>query len=124
MNEYYLSWLPSGFVVDKRLDNGYLRIKTPLLFPDGSNIDIFCCTNKEGNFIVTDFGEAETYLFNACQTVDNIKDIAESFDISYVDGEITVTRRTLNIESRFIAIACVAMAVCAASQNGKMKLDI
>ncbi len=42
--------------------NDYIRIRTPLLYPDGDVIDIYLKEKEEGKYILTDLGETLRWL--------------------------------------------------------------
>ena len=44
-------------------ENGeFLRVRTPYLYPDGDNIDIFCKQQEESMILVTDLAETTRWL--------------------------------------------------------------
>jgi hypothetical protein len=51
--------LPDLFLCDARGE--YVRIRTPYLYPDGDNIDLFCKA-QNGVIVVTDLGETTRWL--------------------------------------------------------------
>lgn len=111
--------LPEGFVYDGSVPgttrNGALRVKTPLLYPDGSNIDVYLEDGDDGRTVVTDFGNTDSYLFNACVQTRGRREAAQSCDVDMEDGEIF--RRSDDDESFAVAIILVAYACHAVSRN-------
>ncbi len=72
-----------------------VRIRTPLLLPDGDVVDVFVVENGDG-FVVTDFGDAVGWLRN--QSISGkltwnqsnlLKDLCMTLDVNWERGQLT-----------------------------------
>ena len=88
--------LPALFECAPIPDKG-LRVRTPLMYPDGGIVDIFVCESG-GYFKVTDFGETLDWLWMQSMSSRRspkqnrmIKDICHTLGVELCQGELVVT---------------------------------
>jgi hypothetical protein len=93
------------------LVNGYTRIRTPFLYPDGDVIDVFV-SDRDGEFTVTDLGETLRWL--KMQTLAPrrsprqqklIADVASTHNLEVFRGMLVARARANNLTEVVIRVA-------------------
>jgi hypothetical protein len=84
------------------LKDGSLRLATPLLYPDGSNIDVFYCQPNEtiNSLYITDLGQTVAYLADlhiypyskssSKKRLNIIRDICDTLGVLEKNGELII----------------------------------
>lgn len=87
--------LPALFECSPAAQEG-VRVRTPLLYPDGGIVDVFVL-ERNGRYIVTDFGDALGWLRMQSVTVRRsqkeqllIDDVCQTLGIEFRDGQLTL----------------------------------
>ena len=106
--------LPSLFECEPAPREG-VRVRTPLLFPDGGVVDVFVVARGDG-YVVTDFGDALGWLGQ--QSVRNrlsknqqsmVEDVCQTLRLELTRGQLT--RRGVQLDNLAVAVVEVAQAV-------------
>lgn len=94
---------------------GAVRIRTPLLYPDGGVVDVFV-EERHGNYVVTDFGDALGWLgqqsVSARRTQKQqllVEDVCQTLRLELSQGQLT--RPDVTLASLASAVIEVAQAV-------------
>lgn len=80
--------------------NGALRMATPFVYPDGSNIDVFLEQRKSdlwNSYVLSDYGQTGAHLYDAQMRLDSssrrrelVKEICSKFGVTFRDGSFEV----------------------------------
>lgn len=106
--------LPALFQCEAAPREG-VRVRTPLLFPDGGIVDVFVVAKKNG-YVVTDYGDALGWLGQ--HSVSNrlsknqqsmVKDVCQTLRLELTQGQLTRSKVRLN--DLAVAVVEVAQAV-------------
>lgn len=124
----------SGFSLVKSCDvikNGVLRLATPMLYPDGSNVDLFV-KNDLVDVTVSDMGQTVAYLadlnifpYRTQKRKLILSDICQTLNVSERNGELFVTLRQddmglANAIAR-LAQACIRVADLCYTQRFRLE---
>lgn len=102
--------LPSFFKCDVVPTAG-VRVRTPVLFPDGGVIDVFVVEVGNG-YLVTDFGGAYDWLRSMCYTYgsyeDRFREVCSTLGVELVGHQVML--RVRDEEELPVAVLNVAQA--------------